>query len=310
MRRFLQSNPFLAIGILGALLMGLWIAFGLSPEAGVGRGIFLLWRTLAAPIHLATNVVGRYTETWPTALDALAALAVGILPYLVADWLLRRRNFLLSGIVAGASASVLFTGLHHAAISDIWFAIVPMVLAGAICGLCLAWTYQRLFPMPTAGSWVGFNGAFMALYVVLGAVSLLVYEPVAAAAALLAANEPPSELIRAAMPLSVGIALVGAATMWWRWGRSTMDAVALLITHALLMGLLGLNMSVVGLVQWTGEAVAALAGFVGLLVALAAGFTGVLYVIERARFGSGRHLSVAYDPTMPPSASVRPTGDP
>ena len=195
-----------------------------------------------------------------------------------------RVRFLLSGVVAGAAASVLFTALHHATISDIWFALVPMVIAGAVCGLCLAWTYRRLFVEPTMPSWLGFNGAFLGLYVLLGAVSMLLYDPIASAAALMATNEPPSELIRAAMPLSVAVALAGAGAMWWRWGRTAMDAVALLVTHAVLMALLGINISIVGLVQWTGEAVAALAGFSALVIALAAGFAGILLLIERKRF--------------------------
>lgn len=264
--------------------MWLWSGLGLSSEPGGGRWLFITWRTLAAPIHLAMGGLGTYTDTWPSAPATLAALVVGMLPYLGADWLLRQRNLLLSGVVAGASASVLFTGLHHATISDIWFALVPMVIAGAVCGLCLAWSYRRLFARPTTRSWLGYNGAFIAVYVLLGAVSMLVYEPIAAAAALLASNEPPSELIRAAMPLSVAAALAGAGAMWWRWGRSAVDALALLITHSLLMVLLGLNISILGLVQWTGEAATVLAGFFGLVVALAAGFAGIVLLLERRRF--------------------------
>lgn len=91
MRALLRTNPFLSIGLLGTLIFGVWLAAGLSPrDGGVGEVVFHVWRVLAAPVHVATNLLAPITNSWPDALDALAAVAVGLLPYALADWVLRR----------------------------------------------------------------------------------------------------------------------------------------------------------------------------------------------------------------------------
>jgi Mg2+/citrate symporter len=54
-------------------------------------------------------------------------------------------RFLLSGVIAGAASTLVFTAIHHLFISNIWFSLLPMLIAGALCGLCLAWSYGRLF---------------------------------------------------------------------------------------------------------------------------------------------------------------------
>jgi hypothetical protein len=97
MRRFLAANPFFSAGVLGAVLFGLWIVLGLDPsDGGVGQATFYVWRVLAAPVHLATNVLSPHTDGWPDVLDGGAAVVVGLVPYVAADglwrrWLQRRR---------------------------------------------------------------------------------------------------------------------------------------------------------------------------------------------------------------------------
>lgn len=93
MRYWLRSHPCLGVGLLGTLLFALWLALGLSPhDRGIGQVLFYTWRVLAAPVHLAANVLAPVTDRWPDVLDAAAVLCVGLLPYGVADWLLRRRR--------------------------------------------------------------------------------------------------------------------------------------------------------------------------------------------------------------------------
>jgi hypothetical protein len=90
MPRFILANPFLSAGLTGTLLFGIWLAFGLYPDdGGVGQALYFAWRVLAAPVHLATNVLAPFTDRWPDALDSGAAVVVGLLPYMVADALWR-----------------------------------------------------------------------------------------------------------------------------------------------------------------------------------------------------------------------------
>jgi hypothetical protein len=58
MPRFVVANPFLTFGLTGTLLFGVWLALGPEPaDGGAGQLLFVLWRTSAAPVHLATNVL-------------------------------------------------------------------------------------------------------------------------------------------------------------------------------------------------------------------------------------------------------------
>jgi hypothetical protein len=90
MRHFMVANPFLSAGLTGILVFGIWVALGLQPDdGGVGQGLYLAWRVLAAPVHLAANVLAPLTDRWPDALDACAAVVLGLFPYVVADALWR-----------------------------------------------------------------------------------------------------------------------------------------------------------------------------------------------------------------------------
>lgn len=89
----LRSHPFLGVGLLGIALFGIWLMLGAETrDGGLGHLLFYSWRLLAAPIHLATNVLAPVTDRWPDAADGIAAVVVGLLPYAGADWLLRRRR--------------------------------------------------------------------------------------------------------------------------------------------------------------------------------------------------------------------------
>jgi uncharacterized membrane protein YuzA (DUF378 family) len=194
-------------------------------------------------------------------------------------------RFLLSGAVAGAASAFAFTALHHLTISDIWFALVPMLVAGAVSGLCLAWTYGLLFGAPTPARWWLYNGLWVVLIVLLGAASFVVYEPVTTLAAVMAAGgAPPPELLRQAMPLTVGYTLGTTVLLSLAWGRSPLKAGSILVTSAVLVTLLGINVSVLGLVELDGSVVPLLAMMVVLIMALILGFAGVFHLLERRRF--------------------------
>jgi hypothetical protein len=191
------------------------------------------------------------------------------------------RRYLRSGAIAGAVSSFTFTALHHLLISDIWFALIPMMAAGALCGLCLAWTYGLLFERPSAASWLWYNGVYVALFVLLGLVSIVVYEPITTVAAVLEANESPRELFGEAMPLTVIFTLGSALLISLLWGRSLAKAGAVLLTCAVLVVLLGLNVSVLGLVYFPGDTLYRIAQLFALIVVLNVVFLGAFLFLER-----------------------------
>jgi hypothetical protein len=203
--------------------------------------------------------------------------------------LLSGRRVLLSGAAAGAASAFAFTALHHLLISDIWFSLIPMLVAGAVSGLCLAWTYRVLFDPPSASGWWLYNGLWVALLVLLGLASFLVYEPVTTMTAIMATGgAPPDDLLWQAAPLTVGFILATTASLSLIWGRSPLKVVSILVTTTIIVALLGINVSALGLVELDGSAVFLLAEMVALIMALVFGFAGIFLLLERRSFGLGR----------------------
>jgi len=48
------------------------------------------------------------------------------------------------GAAAGALAALTFAAVHALLISDIWYSLVAMLAAGAVCGATIGWSYGRL----------------------------------------------------------------------------------------------------------------------------------------------------------------------
>ncbi|CAN5796390.1 hypothetical protein BH23GEM9_BH23GEM9_15990 [soil metagenome] len=191
------------------------------------------------------------------------------------------RRLLLSGAIAGIVTTVAFAALHHLLISNIWLSLLPMMAAGAVCGMCLAWSYRLLFERVSAAGWVGYNLMFVALFILLGAVSLVAYEPVYTIPALIAGAQPPGELISRVMPLTVALALISALAISLAWGRTLRQATAVVLTCLALFVLLGHNAAVLGLVHMTQDAVPMLAQFFGLIAAIMAGNAVAFFLLER-----------------------------
>jgi hypothetical protein len=189
------------------------------------------------------------------------------------------RGFGLTGALAGAASAFAFVVLHDIIISDIWFSLVLMLVAGALCGLCIGWTYRLMFSAPSIGSWWRYNLTYVAMFVALGIASALAFEPATTMAALTAADEPPHELIVTALPMTVGVTLVAAAVITKLFGRRRRHFGAVLLTCTVLVVLLGLNVSVIGLVDIPRGSQYLVAEMLGLIVFLnvvfAAGFTGL-----------------------------------
>jgi hypothetical protein len=190
----------------------------------------------------------------------------------------------LSGGLAGAASVVVFTAVHYWLISDIWNTLLPMTAAGALCGVAVAWSYVRLFGThPSLMSWAGYNALYVALLVLLGLVSVLVFEPIVSAAELLEiGGAPPPELFRSAMPLTVGFVVLAALGIGRAWGRSVLDYVAVLLACTTVVVLLGINLSILGLVRFTSGSLPLLGMTYALVVVLNAVFAAVFAMLERS----------------------------
>jgi len=171
-----------------------------------------------------------------------------------------------------------------------------MILAGAVCGTCLTWSYTLLVPAPTAGNWVRYNLLYLVMFVALGLTSLIAFEPVTTIAALLQANEPPRALIGRALPVSGLFTLATAALLTVLYRPGWRGAASLLLTTGVMVLLLGLNISILGLVGVPRAALGVLAEVLALLMALAAIYVGVVLGLNRSRFGSSGRAT-------PPSSS-------
>jgi hypothetical protein len=192
----------------------------------------------------------------------------------------------LSGALAGAVSVVVFTAVHEWLISDIWNTLLPMMVAGALCGVTVAWSYARLFGRRlSTASWAGYNALYVGLLVLLGLVSVLVFEPIVSAAELLEiGGAPPPELFRSAMPLTIVFILLSTVGIGRRWGRSVLDYLSVLLACATVVVLLGINLSILGLVQFTSGSLPLLGMTYGLVVVLNAVFAAAFLGLERKSF--------------------------
>jgi hypothetical protein len=196
-------------------------------------------------------------------------------------------RYVRSGAVAGAVSAFTFVIIHHLVISNIWFSLPLMMVAGAICGLCVGWTYGLLFDGPSAGSWLRYNMLYVAMFVLLGAVSVLVYEPVTTIAALVLADEPPDELFRQAMPMTVLFTLAAATLLSLLYGRRWTHYLSILLTCTILVLLLGLNVSTIGLVDIPSGSVYLVIELFALILALNLVYAAMFIALERKTLISG-----------------------
>lgn len=186
-----------------------------------------------------------------------------------------------SGALAGAVSTFTFTIIHHVLISDIWFSLAPMLAAGALCGALVSWSYALLAVTPAFAGWVRYNLLYVALFGLLGVVSVLVFDPVTTMAAVVAANAPPADLIRQALPMTVIFTLGMALLIGMGYPRSPWRFAAVLLTCVALMLLLGLNISAIGLVAIPAGSLYVIIELFGLIVALNLVYAAVLIALER-----------------------------
>lgn len=191
------------------------------------------------------------------------------------------RSFALSGVLAGGVSVFVFTVIHHIYISDIWFSFAFMLAAGAVCGWSVAWSYGLLVSQPTIASWLYYNFVYDALFLVLALASVALFEPITSMAVVIAANEPPGELIAQATPLTVLFTVAAAGVVHLLFGRGWKQFGVLLLCWTLLVLLLGLNLSTLGLIAVPRSGWYLVAGFYGLVLVLNGVYVVAFMALER-----------------------------
>jgi hypothetical protein len=189
----------------------------------------------------------------------------------------------IMGAAAGTIAALAFTMVHGMMISGIWFMLLPMVIAGALCGLLLGASYVLLVDSPSVGGWLRYNALYLLLLFMLGPISLLLFEPMMTIPELLASpNGMPAELLREITPLATIYTVIMALIITYINGRRWSGFLVALAATAVLMFLLGLNIAPLGLVYLSGGWLRMLLELLALILTL-----NFVYVLAFVLLGHG-----------------------
>jgi hypothetical protein len=158
-------------------------------------------------------------------------------------------SFAFTGALSGFVSTFLFTVVHQIFISNIWFSFVFMAGAGILSGFLIAMGFGILFRSYTSFSWFSYNSIFLVMFLLLALFSVIVFEPVTTMGELLQANGPPDDLIRKAFPMTILFTIAFAVIISVLYAKKLLQVLMVVITCAELMLVLGLNVSVIGLVD-------------------------------------------------------------
>jgi len=183
--------------------------------------------------------------------------------------------------VAGGFTVLGFMVIHDLWISDIWFSVGRMVFAGALCGLCIVWSYNTAALDHSVKAWFAYNGVIAGLLIGIGGVSFLVLDPKFTMAEAMLMDDALAVLMPPAMPLMIGASLIGTGLLWMIFGRHRRSIIPILVTQTLLVFLVGHNLAILGLVEMTSSLLTVGFEFVGLTVYLAGGLAVGVIVIAR-----------------------------
>ncbi len=189
------------------------------------------------------------------------------------------------GAAAGALAALAFAAVHALWITDIWFSLVPMMIAGAACGATIGWSYGRLFE-PSIRTWLRYNASYVIALAILGLVSVALFEPRTTMAELLTLDGPPADLIGDAFPLTMAFTLGTAVILSLLFGRTLAAFGAILVTCTVLVALLGLDVSIIGLVRIPTESLYLVFELAGLIVVLAGSFAAAVIALAWGELGA------------------------
>ena len=176
------------------------------------------------------------------------------------------------GAATGAVVVLGFTAAHDIFISDIWFNLGPMLFAGALCGLCIVWSYRTAVANHSSPEWIRYAGLYAAEMIALGAVSLAVLRPRYTMAELMVADDAFERLLPPSMPLMIGAIVAGTALVWFLYSRRRESLAPIAITQVLLVFLLGHQFAFLGLVESSTALLVIFGEFALVTIALAATF--------------------------------------
>lgn len=191
----------------------------------------------------------------------------------------------LIGAFAGSLATLAFTVVHQFMISNIWFMFIPMLIAGALSGIAIVWSYNLMVPHPSIQTWARYNLILVALLYLMTPISLLLYDPIITIQALLASPSGlPDHLVQIVTPFAaiytiiMFIAIVVLHKWQWKY------LLAAFVTSAILMLLLGLNIAPFGLVYLGSGWEILMLEQIALILVLNAIFASTYWIIRyRAR---------------------------
>jgi len=184
-------------------------------------------------------------------------------------------------MIAGLVSTVVFAVVHQVLILSIWFSILPMLIAGALCGGCLGTTYAVVADPLTLRGWLAYNALFVALFFLLALASELVFDPIVTAAQVMAGGGPPGELFGRSLPFMGFFTVASTLALTAVYGAGVGKAAALFVTVLLLMALLGMNVGIIGLVEIPSAFLPLLGLMFALILVLAAVNAAVFALLER-----------------------------
>ncbi len=197
----------------------------------------------------------------------------------------RRSRLAGPGAAAGALAALTFAAVHALWITDIWFSLVPMMVAGAACGATIGWSYGRLFE-PSVRTWLGYNASYVIALAILGLASVAAFEPRTTMAELLALDGPPADLIGDAFPLTITFTLVTTVVLSLLFGRTRAAFGAILVTCSVLVALLGLDVSIIGMIRIPTSSLYLVVELAGLIIVLAGSFAAAVIALAWDELGA------------------------
>ena len=193
-------------------------------------------------------------------------------------------SFLITGTISGVLSTLIFTIVHHIFISNIWFSFVFMAGAGVLSGILIAWSYGLLFAEFTTKNWVLYNSILLLMFLLLALFSVVIFEPVTTMGELLAANGPPDELIQQAFPMTLLFTTAFAALISILFAKKLVQVILVVITCIELMLVLGLNVSVIGLVDMPRSGLYLILELFGLIILILLMYALIFRLLERKHF--------------------------